>query len=298
MPPVPEPALTVVVVTHNSAEFLDGWVRSWRAQAVAGAGWSNPPVIVADSGSTDDTAARVQALAPEARWLALENIGYGAAANRAIALAATPWVLLCNPDLIFPPPFLATLAQAATTPAEADGVPTDAGVVAPLLRDADGVMQPSVGLFPTLRSIMADQFRPRRWRKYRRPPSAGGRVDWATGACLLLRRAAFEGVGGFDAHFFLYVEELDFQCRLRRAGWCTWFCPAVQVVHLAPAAARPSSPQTRLWAARGLLRYFAKHGRTGQLTGYRALALLSGRLSAREALAPRQAILARATGPE
>ena len=56
-------------------------------------------------------------------------------------------------------------------------------------------------------------------------------VDWVSGACMLMPRAAFEAVGGFDEGFPLYAEELDIATRLREAGWSVLFTPEVEILH-------------------------------------------------------------------
>ncbi len=121
--------------------------------------------------------------------------------------------------------------------------------------------------------------------------------DWATGACLLIRREHWNAVAGFDEKFFLYVEEVDFQRRLAALGLRTLLKRDVAVTHLSPAASRSPSATIRRYAARGLLRYFAKHGTPAQLLTYRLLVLSTGRLSPKEALAPKQKILETPTGP-
>ena len=155
-----------------------------------------------------------------------------------------------------------------------------------------------MGRFPTLARIVTDQFRSRPRRKYTFPqPAADARIDWATGACLLLRREAFLAVGGFDEKFFLYAEELDLQKRFQDAGNEVWFTPTIAVTHHDPNAQRPPRPEVQRYAARGLLRYFAKHGGLVTLWGYRKLAFFSGRLPFSEAFTLRNAIIGRATGP-
>ena len=56
-------------------------------------------------------------------------------------------------------------------------------------------------------------------------------VDWVSGASMMIRRAAFDEVGGFDERFFLYWEDADFCRRLRTGGWLTAYVPEAAVVH-------------------------------------------------------------------
>lgn len=308
------PHLSLVVVTHNCVAFLPGFFASWFEAVRRCPVLGRPPMVVADSGSTDDTPERAYFLAEGAAELvSLDNIGYGAAANAGIAETTTPYVLLCNADLTFSAnfgtDFLGPLVLGIPAPAPApseipDSVPPppptppeNAAVFAPCLLNADGSRQPSIGRWPTITGLVADQFRPRAKRKYVRvaPPSPAV-IAWASGACLLLKRQAFVDVGGFDPRFFLYVEEVDLQYRMKQAGYSVYYVPQGTVVHHSPNAERAPRAEIQRYAARGLLRYFALH-HPWRLPGYRALAWASGRLGAGEALAPRSRVMARATGP-
>ena len=122
-------------------------------------------------------------------------------------------------------------------------------------------------------------------------------MDWAMGACLLIRQEAFLAVEGFDEKYFLYVEEVDLQRRLRDTGHGLWFVPEAEVTHHAPNAARVPREEVQRWAARGTLRYFAKFGPVGSLWMYRVLAVVTRRLGLKEAFASRGKILGRPTGP-
>jgi GT2 family glycosyltransferase len=295
------PAISLILVTHNSARWLTPFVNSWEATLRA-----VPPaspeitieILLVDAGSTDDTLRLAEAMLPDATLLPLGNVGFGAAANAAARHAAAPHLLLCNPDLTFPPAFASTLLRPvlAQDPAHPWSA---AACIAPQLLNPDGTVQPSVGRFPTVRSLIADQLRPRERRKYTFPqPAQPTPIQWATGACLLLRRDVFLQLGGFDEKFFLYVEEVDLQRRLHAAGLPAWFVPlpGAQITHHHPNAARTPRQEVLRWSARGTLRYFAKHNPLS-LPAYRLLALLTRRLPPREALASRRTILERPTGP-
>ncbi|HVX86289.1 MAG TPA: glycosyltransferase family 2 protein [Phycisphaerae bacterium] len=294
----PSPSLALVVITHNSSRWLPAFFATWRDTLAASsrARHLHCRTIIADSGSSDDTHDAAARAAPAARLLPLGNLGYGPAANHAIAAAPdATHILLCNPDLTFPHNF----AAAFLDPLAAQEPPFDrAACIIPRLMNPDGSTQPSVGRFFTIRDLIADQFRTREHRKYLHPqPTVAQPIDWAMAACLLLRKDAFDAVGGFDDHFFLYVEEVDLLRRLRNAGRESWFFPAAAVTHHSPNAARSPRPEVQRYAARGTLRYFAKHGSFLQLLSYRLLALLSRRLPPHEALAPRTSLLNHPTGP-
>jgi N-acetylglucosaminyl-diphospho-decaprenol L-rhamnosyltransferase len=90
-------------------------------------------------------------------------------------------------------------------------------------------------------------------------------VDWVSGACMLLPRAAFDAVGGFDDGFPLYGEELDIATRLRDAGWSVLFTPAVEVIHAVGVSTGGEGRPHRLVVmhSRSMYRYYAKHRAPG-----------------------------------
>jgi GT2 family glycosyltransferase len=115
------------------------------------------------------------------------------------------------------------------------------------------------------------------------------RVDWVTGACVLVRRELYERLGGFDEAFFLYSEEVDLLCRAAEAGAEAWYDPAAEVVHVWGGTAGRASALTLEEQARSHVRYLSKHAT--QATARRArFVLLTGlRLRARRSPAYREA---------
>lgn len=291
------PTVGLVVVTHDSGIWLPQFATSWR-KAIAtcgGGGAEKIEVHIADSGSRDHTCELARQLLPEAILQTCGNIGFGAAANAAIREMTASWIVLSNPDVTFSSEFLSSLHAIIGV---VDRIPSDVSCIAPRLLNADGSLQPSVGLFPTIITLLQDQCRPRQLRKYlSSQPSSEAPIDWASGACLIFQRDSFLAAGGFDEKYFLYVEEVDLQRRLREMGKQILFVPSLQITHHQPNAARPPRPDVQRWAARGMLRYFARFSPFISLPLYRLLACASGRLTFREALASRKSILGRTTGP-
>jgi N-acetylglucosaminyl-diphospho-decaprenol L-rhamnosyltransferase len=87
-------------------------------------------------------------------------------------------------------------------------------------------------------------------------------VDWVSGACMLIRREAFDGVGGFDEAFWLYGEELDLCTRLRDAGWKVLATPELEILHEG-GVSTGRSRRTHAMHSTSIYRYYRKHRAEG-----------------------------------
>ncbi|GAB2911966.1 glycosyltransferase family 2 protein [Rhodococcus aerolatus] len=223
-------SLAVVTVTYSPGEHLEVFLAS-----LAAATTEDPVVVLADTGSVDGAPERAVAGHPRVQLLRLgENVGYGAAANRAVAALdpGVDLVVVANPDVRWAPGSLDVLLDAARrTPR--------AGALGPLVREPDGAVYPSAREQPSLLAGSGHAVLSRVWpgnpfsRSYRRSGEQPVERDagWLSGSCLLLRRAAFASVGGFDSRYFMYFEDVDLGDRLVRAGWRCVYVPAAEVHH-------------------------------------------------------------------
>ena len=85
-------------------------------------------------------------------------------------------------------------------------------------------------------------------------------VDWVSGACMMVRRTAFEAVGGMDEQFFLYWEDADLCFRLKQRGWLTTYNPSVAVTHLTGRSSSRARKESLIAFHRSAFRYYRKHG--------------------------------------
>jgi GT2 family glycosyltransferase len=187
------------------------------------------------------------------------------AANVNLGIAATTgeYVLASNPDSIPEPRAVATLVEFA------DAHPR-CGIAGPQMRWPDGSWQPSRRRFPTVRGTIVRRTPLRRLRspyetqrehyELGELPTEPVRADWMLGAFLLMRRTLLDEIGGWDAGFRHYCEDIDLCYRAAQAGWERWYVPAAVVTHAYAAVIdqRFLSRHT-LWHARGMARFVRKH---------------------------------------
>jgi N-acetylglucosaminyl-diphospho-decaprenol L-rhamnosyltransferase len=252
-----EPRLTVVVVNYDGWPDVLGLVGRLACEPEFLSGACRVVVVDNDSPSPAPDAGILRT--PGLRLVSRpDNGGFAVGVNAGWRTCPAPWILLLNPDVEVGPGFLArVLARIDRYEARPGGPP---GVVGYALRNGDGTPQGSVGAFPGLLRTLREQLVPRRRRKY--VPQARlrpGRVDWVTGACLLIDGRLMAESGGFDEDFFLYHEEVAF-CRVATdLGYAVEYDPAVAVVHRKPLQDRAISPKMRVVIRHSKLLYFRKH---------------------------------------
>ena len=253
-----------MVVNYNAGEHLLECVRSLRADGVV-------EVLVADNSSSDGSDRAVAST--DANVVVLPtggNLGFGAGANRGVAAVHADYILLLNPD---------TLVEPGTVKVLADALDRDPrlALVGPRVENLDGSLYPSARTFPSLGDAIGHAFLgfvnpanafTRRYRMLDWDHALPRDVDWIAGTCMLLRRAAFDAVGGFDEQYFMYVEDVDLCWRLWRAGWRIAYEPAGRVVHTIGVSSEQSPYRMIAEHHRSLFRFSTK-----TLTGARRLLL-------------------------
>jgi N-acetylglucosaminyl-diphospho-decaprenol L-rhamnosyltransferase len=279
---------SVIIVTFNSAGSIEPCLRAFRRQDDRQQ-WER---IVVDNASRDQTVAAVQSADPDARLIQNpRNFGFAAAANRGVqaAAAASEILLLLNPDAVARPAALRELARAL----QSDDVVAAGG----LLLRADS--QPDRGFvvrrFPTVASMAAEILLLNRlWprnplnRRYRcldLDYAQAQDVDQPAGACLAVKRRAFESIGGFDESFFpVWFEDVDFCRRLRAQGRIV-YCPGAIFAHTGGHSVNklPLADRQLFWY-RNLLRYFRKHDTPSAVAVLRACIALGMALRSLAAL--------------
>jgi N-acetylglucosaminyl-diphospho-decaprenol L-rhamnosyltransferase len=219
--------VAAVVVDYEAGPLLGECVQSLRADGVQ-------RVVVVENGNPAPARAALEGL-DASLVVTGRNVGYGAGANRGLAVSGTSeHVLVCNPDLRVHRGAVDQLVAAL------DAHPTWA-IAGPRIVDAQGGVYPSVRRFPSMADAAGHALLALFWPgnpfsgRYR-PLDAGGdearAVDWVSGACFCARRAALEELGGFDEAYFMFAEDMDLCWRAHQAGWDVGVEPGAVVTHV------------------------------------------------------------------
>ncbi len=188
---------------------------------------------------------------------------FAANANLGEANTEHELVLIANPDAVPEPGAVGILRDfMATRPR--------AGAAGPRMLFPDGTWQASRRSFPTIGATLVRRtplrllFPPLRWqtRHYLldEQPDEPVPTDTMLGAFILLRREMLEEVGGWDAGFRMYCEDIDLNYRAAKAGWERWYVPGAVVRHeYAAVIDKKFLTRHTLWHARAMLRFLRKH---------------------------------------
>jgi GT2 family glycosyltransferase len=265
----PEPArLAVVIVNYQAYEELTNCLRSLEdiAEPVA--------VVVIDHASDAGAADALGRQFPDVRLVRLKaNEGFAAGINQGVRATSAPLLLLLNPDCVVEDRGWDTLVDWLDRH-------QDVAVVGPRINNADGTVQHSARRFPDVttavagRSSWLTRVLPRNALSRRNLPFRDARassftdVDWVSGACMLVRRRAFDAVGGMDSGFFLYWEDADFCRRLKYAGFRTVYFPETAVTHMGGRSSRHAAESSIKAFHDSAYRLYRKHaGPLGRLFG-------------------------------
>jgi N-acetylglucosaminyl-diphospho-decaprenol L-rhamnosyltransferase len=247
--------LSIIIVSYNARADLERCLASLAEHAPS----ASHEVIVVDNASTDNSADAARAHDVQVIETGA-NLGFAHANNVGIRASLGANVLLLNSDTI-------VRADAIDRLLHVFAERPDISVIGPRLVDAEGRAELSFG---RMISPLTE------WRQKRlvsgndrRDPAISAAVegmtrreqivDWVSGACLLVRRAAADRAGLFDERLFLYTEDVDFCAAVRRAGGKVFFWPAVEIVHLRGRSGLAAPEATYRAYARSRLAFYEKH---------------------------------------
>ncbi|MGK4566564.1 glycosyltransferase family 2 protein [Flavobacterium sp. 3HN19-14] len=218
-----QPELSVVIVNYNGHRYLKDCLTALYDKLHA----ISFEIIIVDNDSKDGSCDFIRASFPSVRLIeSKENLGFGRGNNLGVENALSETILLLNHDTILLDdlrPAIATLQKDSQN-----------GIVAINMLDANKKYIPATGRFPSPLRLLRISY----LNDTREPFLTGNfevrktyKADWVTGAFMLMRKADFEQIGGFDTDFFMYVEDVDLCKRMADFGKTCIFMPDLRYIH-------------------------------------------------------------------
>lgn len=256
--PISESSVSVVIVNHNAGEALALCLESALSQS--------REVVLVDNASDPvvfDAVVRRFEANPFLKIIRLpRNVGFAVACNTGAAASSAAAFLFLNPDCVAPPDLFKKMHRALNADCRI-------GMVGALLLNPDGTEQGGgrralptpwksfVRAFGLWRFLRSHDFH----MESKKAPIRSIEVDAISGACMMVRREAFQEVGGFDEEFFLHCEDLDLCKRFQDHEWKILFSPSAIVLHGKGVCSRSRPVFVECHKHRGMLRFYSKHFR-------------------------------------
>ncbi len=260
-----DPTLSIVIITKDTRELLEGLFDSIEKDTSLTS--LGREIIVIDNASTDGTEKFVKSACPHARYIRNDrNAGFAVAVTQGARAAAGRYVLLLNSDTRLIEGEVAKMVAAA-------GEIPDLAVMGPQLVYEDLSLQRSVAAVPGLTGEVIPGS-----GRVSQPASDGNTgpardVESLIGAAIMIRKAAFDDLHGFDERFFFFLEETDFCVRARQKGYRVVFFPGARVIHLQGRTVRKTWVKGRMEYNISLRKFMKKHHGRLYLTAFDAVRL-------------------------
>ncbi len=223
--------VSIIIVSYNTRDFIKTCLRALaeRTKDVA------CETIVVDNASRDGSVEMIEKEFPEVNLVKnAANHGYAKAVNQGISRSRGRYFLILNPDIEVAEGSVKNLWTFMEGNARV-------GIAGARLLYPDGSLQMSCRTFYTLPTMLL-----RRTFLGKVFPNAKivrehlmldwdhnseREVDWILGACMMVRREAYESLGGMDERFFLYLEDVDWCFRMKKHGWRVYYVPQAVMTH-------------------------------------------------------------------
>ncbi len=232
---------SVVMVSYETRDLTCAAIESLERNAGDRIG----EIVVVDNASTDGSAAAIASRFPHVTVVRSdENVGFARAVNAGARRVSGEYLLLVNPDTVVHDDVVARLVDLVErhpgagiwggVAVDADGVPNSTSALGlPTLWSYLCFGSGLTAAFPTNRLVD-----PERVRVDPSGPDETVEVGVVTGCLLLVRRALWEELGGFDERYFMYGEDVDLSIRARRLGYRPVISPRITITHYSGAASK------------------------------------------------------------
>jgi len=245
--------LSILIVNWNTKDCLRDCLQSINNNVDKAV---NYEIIVIDNASADNSSEMLKVAFPQVKLIVnKENIGFGRACNQAAKAAQGKYLLLLNPDTVI---IRVNFKELFSILAERN----DIGAIVPVIYNRDGKLKYNMTrAIPKTRDVFNYYILHNRLRFKGVQPVNLNKMqvhDYPSGSCFLIKSSLFQKVGGFDEHYFLFLEDADLGVRLNKSNLKTISLPEFQIIHMAGKSTEQNTMTTYLSGHQSTLYFFRK----------------------------------------
>ncbi|MFA7359930.1 MAG: glycosyltransferase family 2 protein [Candidatus Kapaibacterium sp.] len=235
--------ISIITVNYNSHKYIENCLNS----IISNTRDINYEILIVDNYSPDRDIINLKSKFSNIEFYLLDdNRGFGSACNYGSQNSSGKYLVFVNPDTVFTNNSLKNMFDFMEQT-------TDAAVCSPAFIYQDGSQGYVYNNFPNIMWEFYDflgkgyNLRINKLNRKLQESAKSGRamrIDWATGACLIVKKDFFNKVGGFNEDYFLYYEDVDLQKRITDAGGSIYCLPYLKVIHVANTSTKPDDDDT------------------------------------------------------
>lgn len=249
--------LSIVTLSYNTKDLTLTCLNSVVSQYAPELNVGEFEIIIVDNNSSDDSVKKIKDYISDNKFSGAiklieskDNLGFGGGCNLGAKSAKGKYLLFLNSDTeILDRGFLKMTSYLEENPKVA--------ILGGKLKNNDGSAQPSAGKFYNLFNLLVMLAGLERFGFLRSSPDRVQKVDWVSGACMMMRRDVFEKLSGFDEKIFMYMEDMEICFRAGKLGFLTYFYPDISLRHKSQGSSNRTFAIINIY--KGILHFYSKH---------------------------------------
>lgn len=246
--------LSIIILSYNTKDLTLQCIQSVIDQYEKALEENKIEIVVVDNASTDGSASAILNIKNKISNIKFienkENVGFAKGCNIGAKMAKGEYLLFLNSDTqVLDKGFLSMVDFLEKNPKIA--------ILGGKLENNDGSIQPSAGKFYSLFNLFIMLLGLERLGFLRSSPTKVQKVDWVSGACMMIRSSVFKKLTGFDEKLFMYMEDMEICFRAKKLGFATYFYPDLKLKHKSLGSSNRTFAIINIY--KGILHFHLRH---------------------------------------
>ncbi len=244
--------LSIIILNYNTKDLILECISSIRQQYKDQFDNEKFEIIVVDNNSTDESLSFLRKFRFNGFNLieTKENLGFSNGCNLGAKNAKGEYLLFLNSDTQIKDQGFLKMFNFLKDKEKI-------GILGGKLKNADGSSQLSGGKFYNIPNLLLMLLGMEKFASLRQSPNKIQKIDWVSGACLMVKKSVFEKIGGFEKNIFMYMEDMELCFKAKKRGLDTYFYPEIMLYHKELGSSNRSFAILNIY--KGIILFYKKH---------------------------------------